>query len=114
MPAKFYLVEEHVNEMCYGPETIVWHAIVEAEGRMEAMRLAEQKHREDLNHGLCKAVEGHVEWTFAFSDDELEVWVPDYAWVANDGSSIWYEVRLLGEPVVDTPMYASGRLEGFK
>jgi hypothetical protein len=92
---KLYLVEEHANELCYGPETIQWHKVVVAEGHMEAFRIAEQFHRDDRNHDMCTWIEPGT-WSFAFFDDDLEVYVPSYAWAANDGSSIWYEVRLLG------------------
>jgi hypothetical protein len=103
----FWLVEEHTGTYSGIAETISWRQIVGAKIavnafiRAEAIHSGVPEHMSDTNLGVWKERTASDKWTFAFLPDELEECVPDYLWMASDGSDIWYEVRKLGKLYVD-------------
>lgn len=102
-----WLVEEHVLNWSGGEETISWHAIVQTptfndadstQWARNAFHMAERIHRQETPESVRYSDD---DWSFAFGMDELEVAVKGFLWHAADGSSIAYEVRRLGEVVMD-------------
>lgn len=95
---KYWLVEEHTTAYGVGEEDIPFHVVVEASTPQFAYNEANNisvKTRtrtwKDPTLGGTEPVE------FLFSADELAECIPGYLWQAVDGSSIYYEVRYLGE-----------------
>jgi len=99
---KYFLVEEHALEMGYGPETINWHIVVPAKQAVNAFIIAEGRRAyvtcpERTPYMSWQELVERDEWIFHYTPNELHESVPSYLWDASDGSSVWYEVRCLGE-----------------
>lgn len=94
MATTFWLVEEHTTG--YGhDETVQYHQVVGAPDAIVAFEIADDMARMTRTCGGEPA-------GFLFAASELEEVVPGFLWQAADGSSIYYEVRSLGTPTLDT------------
>jgi hypothetical protein len=79
-----WLVEEHMQGLD-GVETISFHRVVE---------IGNDEVREPWKLAYVYA-SAECPHEFMFGENELEEWVPGYAWAAADGSMVCYEVRKL-------------------
>jgi|SRR5579859_650380 len=99
-PWSLWLVEQHVMDCGYGPESVDFHATVRARTAQEAYLAAERQAR-----GTGE------DFAFAFLASELEEVTPGYLWEAADGSSIGYQVRKLASEPAPAPVTEADALQ---
>lgn len=103
---RYYLVEEHTSDYAAGLDTVSFHKVlsvnsIRGDKNKEAsyvFRAANELSKQQRTRTWKDPALGAPEPVeFAFGADELVEVQEGYFWGAADGSSVYYEVRYLGD-----------------